>query len=85
MARALADLMSAQYSVLSANPQTWTDIESIMDRELNCSCLCVSFSPGSIYFWILKGGGVTLFREIKGSEVIAYEGTIKNLDEVLAG
>ena len=50
-ARALADLMSAQYSVkirLSANAQSWTDIESIMDRELNCSCLCVSYSPGSI-------------------------------------
>ena len=86
-ARALADLMSAQYSVknrLSANPQTGTDIESIMESELNCSCLYVSYSPGSIYFWILKGGGVTLFREIKGSEIIAYEGTIKNLDDFFA-
>ena len=86
-ARVLADLLSAQYSVknrLSANPQTWTDIESIMGRELNCSCLCVSYSPGSIYFWILKGGGVTLFREIKGSEIIAYEGTIKNLNDFFA-
>ena len=57
---------------------SWTE------NLINCSCLCISFSPGSIYFWILKGGGVTLFREIKGSEIIAYEGTIKNLDDFFA-
>ena len=86
-ARALADLMSAQYSVknqLSADPQTWSGIESIMDKEVNCSSLCVSYSRGSIYFWILKEGGVTHSRKIKGNEVIAYEGSIKNLDDFFA-
>ncbi len=44
-ARALADLMSAQYSVenqISANPQSWVGIESVMDKELCCTCLYFS-------------------------------------------
>ena len=56
-ARALADLMSAQYSVksqVSANPQTWFGIERIMDRERNCCCLYVSYSLDTMHFWILK-------------------------------
>ena len=35
LTKALADLMSAQYSVknqITANPKTWADIESIMDN-----------------------------------------------------
>jgi hypothetical protein len=86
-ARALADLMSAQYSVdnqVSANPQTWTGIDSIMDRERNCSCLYVSYSADNIYFWILKGSGDTHFRKSKGNELIADEGFGQNLDEYFA-
>ena len=86
-ARALADLMSAQYSVrnqVSANPQTWSEIENIMDKERNCSCLYVSYSLGTIYFWILKRSGLTQFRNIKGKESIAYEGRVKNLDDFFA-
>ena len=55
-ARTLADLMSAKYSVknqVSANPQTWSGIESIMNRERDCSCLYLSYSSDSMYFWIL--------------------------------
>ncbi len=83
-ARALADLMSAHYSVkiqVSANPQTWFGIESIMDKERNCSCLYVSYSLDMIYFWILKRSGLTQFREIKGKDHIAYKGLVKNLDD----
>ena len=83
-ARALADLMSAQYAVknqVSANPQTWAGIETIMDRERNCSCLYVSYSLDRIYFWILKRSQLTQFREIEGKELIAYEGLVKNLDD----
>ena len=86
-ARALADLMSAQYAVknqVSADPQTWAGIESIMDRERNCSCLYVSYSLDRIYFWILKRSQLTQFREIKGKELIAYEGRVKNLDDFFA-
>ena len=86
-ARALADLMSAQYSVknqVSANPQTWSGIESIMDRERNCSCLYVSYSLDTIYFWILKRSGLIQFRDIKGKELIAYKGRVKNVDDFFA-
>ena len=86
-ARALADLMSTNYSVknqVSANPQTWAGIESIMDRERNCSCLFVSYSSDIMYFWILKRSGVMHFRDIEGKELVAYEGSDKNLDGFFA-
>ena len=83
-ARALADLMSAKYSVknqVSANPQTWSGIESVMERERNCSCLYVSYSSNSMYFWILKKGGVMHFRAIGRKEIIAHEGLVQNLED----
>ena len=86
-ARALADLMSAQYSVknqFSANPQTWSEIESIMDKERNCSCLYVSYSLDTIYFWILKRNKLTQFRDVEGKEHIAYENRVKTLDDFFA-
>ena len=88
-ARALADLMSARYSV--KNPiianlklKTWADIESIMDKEPNSSCLYLSYSPDSIYFWVLKAGGGTHFRKIKGNEIIAQEEFCQTLNELFA-
>ena len=86
-ARALADLMSAQYSVknqLSANPQTWFGIESIMDRERNCSCLYVSYSLDTMYFCILQKRKPAQFRYFKGKELIAYDRRVKNLDDFFA-
>jgi len=55
----------------------------IKDREGNGSCLYVSYFSDSMYFWILKRGGVTNFQKIKGSEVIAYKGIVQNLDDFL--
>ena len=86
-ARALADLMSAKYSVknqVSANPQTWSGIESIVDKERNCSCLYVFYSLDTIHFWILKRRGLVQYRDIKGKEHIAYESRVKNLDDFFA-
>ena len=86
-ARALADLMTAQYSVnnqLSANPQTWFGIESFMDRERNCSCLHVSYSLDTIYFWILKRSELAQSRDFKGKELFAYDRRVKNLDAFFA-
>ena len=79
--------MSAQYSVMSqvsANPETWAGIETIMDRELNCSCLYVSYYRDRMYFWILKENGFQHFRQIKGKEILTYEGSVKNLDDFFA-
>ena len=66
-ARALADLMSAQYSMedqlqISADPQTWVGIESVMDKESNSTCLYISYSCGDIFLWIIKSGGVVHSR-----------------------
>ena len=86
-ARALADLMSAQYSVKNqvfANPQAWSGIESIMGKERDCSCLYVSYSRHKVYFWILKRSELIQFRDVEGKEQIAYEDRVKNLDDFFA-
>ncbi|XP_078353941.1 tetratricopeptide repeat protein 28-like [Oculina patagonica] len=86
-ARALADLMSAQYSSekqISANPETWSGIEKVMDNERNCTCLYVSYFFDSIFLWIVKANGVKHFRKIDGRELIFQEGLARNLDEFFA-
>ncbi|KAL9951599.1 hypothetical protein ACROYT_G044289 [Oculina patagonica] len=85
-ARALADLMSAQYSMenpISANPQSCVGIENVMDKELRSTCLYIFyFSHGDVYLWIpLKGQTDGRFRKVDGKEIIAQEGLIENLDE----
>ena len=56
-ARALADLMSVQYSVpkqISDNPQTWTGIETVMKNERKCTCLYISYAFHFILLWVIK-------------------------------
>ena len=78
-ARALADLTAARYSEeneISVTPQRWDDIESIVKKECNCTCLYISYYRQSINFWVLKAESPLLFRKIninnffdgKGSE-----------------
>ena len=84
-ARALADLMSAQYSLenkISAHRRTWADLEGIVSKECNRTCLYVSYSHCRIYLWILKVGRVTHFQEIKANDLISREGLSKHLDEI---
>ncbi|XP_078352792.1 uncharacterized protein LOC144637604 [Oculina patagonica] len=83
-ARALADSMSAQYSVenqISANPQSWVGIESIMDKELSCTCLYFSYFDHDIFVWILKGRKVVQLKIVNGEEMMLQEGLVENLDE----
>ncbi|XP_078353870.1 tetratricopeptide repeat protein 28-like [Oculina patagonica] len=83
-ARALADLMSAQYPVenqISANPQSWAGIFSVTDKELSCTCLYLSYFQQYIYLWILKARTVMYFRKVNGKEVIVHKGLLLNLDE----
>ncbi len=83
-ARALADLMSAQYSVksqISANPQSWVGIESVMDKERSCTCLYFCYDDHDIFLWILKARKVVQFRNVNGKKMIAHEGLVENLDE----
>ena len=83
-ARALVDLMSAQYSVqkqISANPGAWSGLENIVAKEYNGTCLYVSYQSDNMCLWILKAGGVTHFQRIKGNDLIALEGLSQQLEE----
>ena len=56
-ARALADLMATQYSVeilISADRQSWTVVENVMNKESNCTCLYISYFGQTVFLWILK-------------------------------
>ena len=82
-ARALADLMSAQYSLksqISANPQTWVGLERTVKKECNCTCFYISYSSQRVHLWVLKGGA-THFREIKITDGTFHHGLIGNFDD----
>ncbi|KAL9986593.1 hypothetical protein ACROYT_G000761 [Oculina patagonica] len=86
-ARALAELMSAQYSVenqMSANPQSWVGLEGIVKKESNCACLYISYSSQRVLLWVLKRSGVTHFREIKTNDNTLHRGLVGNLDDFFA-
>ena len=62
-ARALTDLLATQYSaepIISADSQSWTGIENVMEKEGNCTCLYISYSAQRVFLWILKNSGTVL-------------------------
>ena len=65
--RALTDVLSDKYFVeqgVSVNPQSWTGIENIMNKNALSSCLYVScFLSNTMYFWILKPNKMIRFRQ----------------------
>ena len=64
-ARALSDLMSAQYSVeqqTSLNPQSWFNIGMTETKESNCSCLYISCRNHQILLWVIKPNKTIHFR-----------------------
>ena len=83
-ARALADLMSAQYSMeneISTNPQSWFGIEKVLEKECNASCLCTSYSTHNMLLLIVKASGVQHLRRIDIKEMNVQEGMIPNLND----
>ena len=87
-ARALADLMSAQYSLekdISANRlQSFACFESFRRPEVNAAYLYVSHSCDNLFLWILKAKGVVHFKNIEVNEMIVSKGLTGNLDEYFA-
>ena len=86
-ARALADLMSSQYSVqsqISADPQSWTGIENVMKKESNSSCLYISYHADDLFFWILKTSGIIHFRRITVDEKVVGACLVGKLDDFFA-
>ncbi|XP_078370616.1 uncharacterized protein LOC144654357 [Oculina patagonica] len=86
-ARALADLMSVQYSLenqISPDPQSWVGLESIVKKERNCTCLYISYSYQRILLRVLKRRGATHFREIKTNDNTLHRGLVGHLDDFFA-
>ncbi|KAL9980503.1 hypothetical protein ACROYT_G009103 [Oculina patagonica] len=82
-ARALADLMAAQYCIgrqISANPQSWIGIENIMKKESNCTCLYISYVGQDVFLWILTTSGVIHFRSKTVNESNASAGLPRDLN-----
>ncbi|KAL9950918.1 hypothetical protein ACROYT_G043490 [Oculina patagonica] len=83
-ARALAELMSAEYPAenqISDNTQSRVGVESEMDKELSCTCLYFFYTDRVVFSWILKAGRVEHFRNVNGKDMIAHEGFVEKLDE----
>ena len=82
-ARALSDLMAAQYSVVrpfSADPQSWTGIENVAHLESDSICLYISYDAQRVFLWILKASGVVEFRGNTVDEKTLHTKSAKNLD-----
>ena len=84
-ARALADLMRAQYS--ANQPQFLQSLFSIHDvikREANCSFLYLSVDDKDVRIWVLKTSGGILFRRKKRMDLtdsFGNAGSVSNLKE----
>ena len=81
-ARGLSDLMAEKYSVqthISADPQSWFDIEHIFRKENNCTCLYISYFHDHLRLWILKTNGGLHFKRISLEETLAQAGLPKDL------
>ena len=64
-ARALADLMSAQYLVekqMSVDLQKWVGPERILEKESNCACLYISYHEKCIILWGLTVNNPRIFQ-----------------------
>ena len=84
-ARALANLMAAQYSVenhISGSHQSWCGIQNIASKETNCTCLYISVEVNYVRFWILKErGGTHFLEENVNLKKNAVTGLIPDLDQ----
>ena len=86
-ARALADLISALYSTqqqTSVNPPSWADMESIVKKECNCSCLYISYFQTNMFLWVLSGNKQLHFREIDVNECFVTMGLRRTVLQVFS-
>jgi len=86
-ARALADLMSAQYSAqneITVNPQSCVGIEKILQKESNCTCVYISYFHDLVFLWVLKANKPIRFRQTNVNDCLNTKGVAMrtNVDEV---
>ena len=82
-ARALSDLLAAQYSVerqISADPQSWTGTENVMNLQSDCVCLYISYDEQNVFLWLLKASGVVELRNITVDKETLNTELATNLD-----
>ena len=86
-ARAPADLISGQHSAqqqTSLNPPSWADIERIVKKASNCSCLCISYFEQDMFLWVLKENKPILFRKINVNECFVTKGLERGVHQVFS-
>ena len=84
-ARALADIMSAQYSAeqqISVNSNSWVGIEKIMKKETNCVCLYIAYYGPDLFLWIVKSGKDMLFRQLDVNDCYPNKQGRRAVDEI---
>ena len=84
-ARALADLMSAQYSVeqqASVNLRPAFIIEGIGPKESDCSCLYISYVSQSLLLWVIKPNKTIHFRVKDVTDYFDDKKTARSVDEI---
>ena len=84
-ARALADLMSVQYSVqkqISDNPQTWRGIEIVMKNEHKCTCLYISYASHFILLWVIKADESIRLRVTDVNTCFVDKVSLRSVDEM---
>ena len=84
-ARALEDLMSAQYSIeneISVSPETWVGIEKIMKKESNCVCLYISYFKNIITLFVVKADNQVIAKQVDVTVYFAGKGSVSTVDDV---
>ena len=84
-ARALEDLMSAQYSIeneISVSPETWVGIEKIMKKESNCVCLYISYIENIITLFVVKADNQVIVKHVDVTDLFAGKGSVSRVDDV---
>ena len=86
-ARALGDLLSAQYHVkqqISDNPKSWVGIENIVNKEFNSTCLYISYIDSLMYMWVLQVNKPILFRCIDVNKCFIGKRLKRNVEEIFS-
>ena len=81
-ARALTDLMAALYTVeneIPVSPGTWDEVQSIVKKECNCSCLYISYYEQLIHLWVVKADKPLILRQIKVNDVFGSVSRVADL------
>ena len=74
--------MTALYSVENEIPVsllTWDDVQSIVKKECNCSCLYISYYEQLIHLWVFKADNPLILLNIKVNDVFGSVSRVADL------